>query len=87
MLQSAQGIEMEKLARMPRLDWIAKQKTLGLIPRLNGTCIVVVGADPTNAAGVRVKDFWRQYFIAAGSTLEDTRYRALPPPANHTFCE
>lgn len=37
----------------------------------------------TNAAGVAVRDFWGQYFNAAGATLEDTRYRALPPPANH----
>jgi hypothetical protein len=86
MLQSAQGIEMDKLARMPRPDWISKQKSLGLIPNFNGTCIVVVGADPTNVAGVKVKDFWRQYFNAAGSPLKDSSYRALPPRPTRTLC-
>jgi hypothetical protein len=86
MLQSAQGIEMERLSRMPRPDWISKQKSLGLIPNFNGACVVVVGANATNAAGARVRDFWRQYFNAAGAPLADTHYRALPPPANHNLC-
>jgi hypothetical protein len=86
MLQSAQGIEMEKLKRMPRPEWLAKQKSLGLIPNLSGVCVVVIGADITNAAGVRVRDFWRQYFNAAGALLADTHYRVMPPPASRNFC-
>jgi hypothetical protein len=86
MLQSAQGIEMEKLTRMPRTDWVTKQKRLGLIPNLSGACVLVVGADATKESGVRIRRFWQQYFDAAGSTLADTRYRATAPPADRNLC-
>jgi hypothetical protein len=39
MLQSAQEIEMERLARMPQPNWISKQKNLGANPKFQwGMC-------------------------------------------------
>jgi hypothetical protein len=35
---------------MPSVGWVDKQKKLGLIPKLSGACVVVVGADATTTA-------------------------------------
>lgn len=86
MLQSAQGIEMDKSKRMPRPDWIAQQKTIGLIPSFTGACVVVIGADPTNASGLQVRHFWQDYFAAAGSSLREEEYRATPPSVQRNLC-
>jgi hypothetical protein len=87
MLQSSSGIEMEHLKRMPEASWVDAQKKLGLIPKLSGACVLVVGADPTNRDGVRVRDFWQSYFAAAGANLSPANYRATPPTGGSAKCE
>jgi hypothetical protein len=87
MLQSSNGIEMYKLSKMPPPTWTSQQKSLGLVPPLLGACVVVVGADATNATGMRIKKFWQDYFIVAGASLKDQEYRATPPRAARTMCE
>jgi hypothetical protein len=74
MLQSANGIEMEGLKSMPPPGWIDQQQKLGTIPDLTGVCIVVVGADASTAAGVTIRDFWTEYFKAAGATFDPRNY-------------
>lgn len=86
MLQSANGIEMERLKKMPASGWIAQQKTAGLIPSLGGACVIVIGADSTNAAGVKVKRFWEDYFAATGASLNESNYRATPPQPSRDLC-
>ncbi|HWO88477.1 MAG TPA: vWA domain-containing protein [Gemmatimonadales bacterium] len=77
MLQSANGVEMAR--KVPGREWIDEQQRAGLIPRMTGTCVVVVGADPTTAQGVRVREFWREYFRIAGARLDPANYRTTPP--------
>jgi len=87
MLQSSNGIEMEHLKRMPQAGWVDTQKGMGLIPKLSGACIVVVGADATTLEGARIRDFWQSYFSAAGTNLLAANYRATPPTDGSATCE
>ena len=87
MLQSSNGIEMEHLKRMPQGGWVDTQKEVGLIPKLSGACIVVVGADATTPEGAKIRKFWQSYFSAAGATLPAANYRATPPTGGSATCE
>jgi hypothetical protein len=87
MLQSSTSIEMEHLKRMPQASWVDAQKKLGLIPKLSGACVVVVGADATTRDGAKVRDFWQSYFTAAGADLSPANYRATPPAGGNASCE
>lgn len=74
MLQCTREVCMEGSAPIPDERWVAARKEAGVIPDLRGACIAVIGADATNARGVRVKQFWKRYFAAAGAELDDRRY-------------
>jgi hypothetical protein len=86
MLQSTKGVEMEHAAIMPRKDWLNKQKHMGALPHLDGTCVVVVGADASDGAGIKVRNFWEEYFKASGATLKTQDYLFLPPPQDRPIC-
>jgi hypothetical protein len=87
MLQSAGGIEMSKQKRMPRPDWIAKQKAQGTLPDLRGVCVVVIGADASTDDGVAVRKFWSDYFKATGAELQSDDWRLLAPGAGVPACQ
>lgn len=87
MLQSANGIEMEGLARMPQAGWIMQQKGLGTIPDLKGACIIVVGADASTPAGVTIRGFWRDYFLAAGANFQVRNYALLSNSPQNMGCD
>jgi hypothetical protein len=77
MLQSAHGIEMSRPGGTPGASWIEQQQASGVVPRLEGACVAVVGADATSPNGIAVRDFWQQYFEAAGASLEHDNYRLI----------
>ena len=77
MLQSANGVDMERAGGVPSAAWITQQQGAGLLPRLRGACVAVIGADATSPAGVRVRRFWQAYFSAAGARLADDDYRLI----------
>jgi hypothetical protein len=87
MLQSAGDIEMDGARRMPPANWIEAQQAARTIPDLRGVCIVVVGADASTAAGVAVKQFWSDYFRAAGATFQDRNYVLLSNAASGLGCD
>lgn len=87
MLQSANGVEMEGLRRMPSGDWIQRQKRMGTIPNLSGACIVVVGADASTSEGVAVRRFWQEYFQAAGAKFDEQNYALLSNATNSLGCK
>ncbi len=78
---------MEHSKRMPQTSWVDAQKKLGLIPKLSGACVVVVGADATTRDGAKVRDFWQSYFTTAGANLSPANYRATPPAGGNANCE
>lgn len=84
MLQSAHGIEMSHA--VPGDAWIERQRAAGLLPRLDGACVAVVGADATSANGVAVRRFWNGYFEAAGAALTDRNYRLIATNAGGVAC-
>lgn len=86
MLQSANGIEMERLRRMPEAGWIEAQREAGLIPELPGVCVGVIGADATTSNGAAVRKFWMDYFAAAGAELNERNYRIVAPAAGALGC-
>ncbi|MGH7477256.1 MAG: hypothetical protein ACRELD_13365 [Longimicrobiales bacterium] len=79
MLQSTPGIEMDGLRRMPGAEWVRLRKAEGTLPDLSGSCVMVVGADATTAAGQQVRRFWEAYFREAGARLDARDYRLIPP--------
>ncbi|HUF12619.1 MAG TPA: hypothetical protein VMN78_05950 [Longimicrobiales bacterium] len=80
MLQSTpSGFEFGGARRMPTDGWVASQQSASRIPPLDGTCVVVIGGDPTTPAGQQVRAFWIDWFEAAGAALEPANYRARPP--------
>jgi hypothetical protein len=86
MLQSAKGIEMDHAKQMPPPGWISQQRQLGLLPNFTGACVLVVGADGVTSSGVKVRDFWRNYFTATGANLPVSNYRARPPLTDQVCC-
>ncbi|HUE77107.1 MAG TPA: hypothetical protein VMM83_04130 [Longimicrobiales bacterium] len=79
MLQSTPRFEFEGARRMPPEGWVASQGEQDLLPSLEGTCVVVIGADHTTPEGQRVRRFWSEYFDAAGAVLDAGRYRLRAP--------
>ena len=79
MLQSTSAFEFEGGRRMPAEGWVSAQARQGLLPSLDGACVVVVGADPTTPHGQRVRAFWGEYFDAAGARLDPGNYRVRAP--------
>ena len=79
MLQSTRTFEFEGARRMPPDGWVDAQDAAGLVPELDGACVVVVGADPTTAQGQRVRAFWGDWFAAAGADFQARNYRARAP--------
>lgn len=82
MFQSANGIEMEGRsdivpATMPGRGWIEQRQAAGRLPRLDGACIGVIGADASTTNGKAVQQFWQRYFEAVGARLEERNYRVL----------
>ncbi len=79
MLQSTDAWEFGGSRRMPQGGWVQSQASSGMLPSLEGTCVVVVGADPTTPEGQRVRVFWSDYFQAAGASLTPENYRLRAP--------
>jgi hypothetical protein len=88
MLQCASGICFEKGgSSVPDASWTAQQRAQGTLPQLMGICVSVLGADPSTNHGARVREFWSQYFEAAGATFDADRYRHDVADVNGLWCE
>lgn len=79
MLQSTLDFEFEAARRMPRPGWVAAQRREHLLPSLEDTCVIVIGADHTTPEGQRVRQFWVDYFEATGAALDAGNYRLRAP--------
>jgi hypothetical protein len=86
MLQSANGIEMARAGGTPGARWIEQQQISGVLPRLEGACVAVIGADATTPSGITVRDFWQKYLEAAGAVLHEDNYRLIATDRSALRC-
>jgi hypothetical protein len=86
MLQSAHGIEMSRPGGTPGARWIEQQQISGVLPRLEGACVAVIGADATTPTGIAVRDFWQKYFEVAGAQLHEDNYRLIATDRSALRC-
>jgi hypothetical protein len=84
MLQSAHAVEMSQA--VPDASWIEQQRASGVLPRLDGACVTVIGADATTANGVAVREFWQKYFASAGASLPEQNYRLISTDSSLPAC-
>ena len=82
MLQTV-GVNFEKGAP-PGKEWIERQKSAGLIPDLQGACVIVVGADVSTTRGLQIKAFWDAYFRAANARVQ--QYRLIATDVDALGC-
>jgi hypothetical protein len=73
MLQSTRELNMEK--QIPDETWVTSALRVEAIPKLRDVCVGVFGADLMSSQGLKVRDFWKSYFAAAGAELRDENYR------------
>lgn len=86
MLNSTPELNMERGRGVPEARWIATRKAQNRLPGLGGVCVFVSGADVASERGVRVREFWGQYFEAAGASLAAANYRTLIADAATLRC-
>jgi hypothetical protein len=80
MLQCTKELCMEN-GRIPPSRWISARRNQGLIPAVGQACVIA-----STARGVRVRQFWKDYFAAAGATLRDDRYMHLATDSSVLRC-
>ena len=86
MLHSTRELEMSRPGNVPDLSWIERRQREGTLPRLDDACVIVVGADYSTAHGSRVRQFWMDYFAAAGAELPARNYRTTITPGAPLAC-
>lgn len=79
MQQATREMNLEGAVRMPPDGWILDQAREGLLPDLEGTCVLVAGARSDTAPGARVLQFWSDYFDAAGGRHPREWWGYRPP--------
>jgi hypothetical protein len=79
MIQDAAGQNYSRMRDIPTQLWIEQRQAQHLIPDLRQVCVTAVGADATNAIGVARREFWQNYFHAAGADLATDNYRLMMP--------
>ena len=82
MLHSTRDLNMEMNGGVKGAAWVERQRTMGLIPDLQGVCIAAVGAGDSRPRDRSVRAFWTAYFKAAGARFDDRNYRPFMAPSD-----
>lgn len=77
MINETPDVRMVNQHDIPRDAWIQRLASAKRIPQLHGICVVVVGADVSSARGAAIREFWDNYFQAAGTRVEQDNYRNM----------
>jgi hypothetical protein len=85
MIHSVPGMHFEDMRQIPGAEWLEEQAREGLLPRLDGVCVFVIGADPGTVRAKRLEGFWREYFIRARARVPKEKFlnRLLPTQELH----
>ena len=86
MINETPDVRMVSTQGIPRDDWIRRLTAGKRIPRLDGVCVVVVGADVSSARGAAIREFWDKYFRAAGTSVEQDNYRNMISDPSEVAC-
>jgi hypothetical protein len=77
MMNETPDVMMTKQADIPGNRWIRELAAEKRIPRLEGVCVVVAGADVSTERGAAIRNFWGKYFEAAGTRVSPDNYRNM----------
>ncbi len=86
MINETPDVRMVSPQGIPRDAWIERLASAKRIPRLDGVCVVVVGADVSSARGAAIRDFWDKYFQAAGTRVDPDNYRNMISDPSEVTC-
>ncbi len=86
MMNETPDVRMTNQADIPGNRWIRELAAEKRIPRLEGVCVVVAGADVSTARGAAIRDFWDKYFAAAGTRVSPDNYRNMISDPGEVAC-
>ena len=86
MVNETPDVRMTSEQEIPGDGWIRRLASSKRIPRLNGVCVVVAGADVSSARGAAIRDFWNKYFEAAGTRVAPDNYRNMISDPSEVSC-
>ena len=86
MMNETPDVMMTKQADIPGNRWIRELAAEKRLPRLDGVCVVVAGADVTTERGAAIRDFWNKYFEAAGTHVSPDNYRNMISDPSEVAC-
>ena len=86
MINETADVRMVNTQDIPRDAWIQRLAAAKRIPQLNGVCVVVAGADVSSARGAAIREFWNDYFQAAGTRVEAENYRNMISDPSEVAC-
>ena len=86
MMNETPDVRMTNRADIPGNRWIRELAAEKRIPRLEGVCVVVAGADVSTARGAAIRDFWNKYFEAAGTRVSPDNYRNMISDPSEIAC-
>ena len=86
MINESADMRMVNQQDIPHEQWIRRLAAAKRIPQLTGVCVVVVGAHVSSARGAAVRDFWDNYFQAAGTRVDPDNYRNMISDPSEVAC-
>ena len=86
MVNETPDVRMTSRADIPGADWIRHLAAAKRLPQLRGVCVVVAGADVSSARGAAIREFWNEYFEAAGTSVSPDNYRNMISDPSEVTC-
>ena len=86
MVNETPTVQMTSREGIPGNSWVRQLASSRRIPQLRGVCVVVAGADVSSARGAAIRDFWSNYFKAAGTGVTPDNYRNMISDPSEVSC-
>jgi hypothetical protein len=86
MMNETPDVTMTDEQGIPGNTWIRQRAVANRVPRLQGVCVVVAGADVSTSRGAAIRDFWDKYFEAAGTRVAPDNYRNMISDPGEVAC-
>jgi hypothetical protein len=86
MMNETPDVTMTDEQGIPGNTWIRQRVVANRVPRLQGVCVVVAGADVSTERGAAIRNFWNKYFEAAGTRVAPDNYRNMISDPGEVAC-